>query len=73
MAHADMAEGVEHTLVGKNAIGERELRDQVGQILGYDSPWCGVSGNCRYINYAIKSRTLKARRWGDESLSGRHR
>ena len=61
MAHADVAEGVEHALVGENAVGERKLGDQVGQILGHDSPWCGVFGKCRQIHYAIKSRTLKAR------------
>ena len=61
MTHADMAEGVEHAFVGENAVGERELRDQIGQIFGHVSPCRGVFGECRRIHYAIKSRTLKAR------------
>jgi hypothetical protein len=33
-----MAECIEHSLMGENAVGEREFRDQIGQILGHDSP-----------------------------------
>src|SRR6516165_7745048 len=35
MAHADMAEGVEHTFVGKHAVGERDLIADIGEIFGH--------------------------------------
>ena len=35
MAHADMAEGVDHALVGDDAVGERELAAGFGEIVGH--------------------------------------
>ena len=35
MAHADMAEGVEHVFVGEHAVGERDLVADVGEIVGH--------------------------------------
>ena len=33
MTHADMAKRVEYAFIGKNAVGERKLRDQVFQFV----------------------------------------
>src|SRR5262245_22439661 len=46
MAHADMAEGVEHAFVRQHAVGERELIADVGQIIGHWDVSCW-SGTCR--------------------------
>ena len=43
MAHADMAEGVEHAFVAEDAVGEREFLDEVGQMSG--TVWSSFSGS----------------------------
>ena len=35
MAHADMPEGVDHALIGDNAVGERELEAGFDKIGGH--------------------------------------
>ena len=35
MPHADMAEGVDHALVGDNAVGERELAAGFEKRIGH--------------------------------------
>ena len=35
MAHADMAEGVDHAFVGDDAVGERELGAGFGKLIGH--------------------------------------
>src|SRR5208283_2136071 len=59
MAHADVAEGVEHAFVGEDAIGERKLLDDIGQFIGHDYSPCYCITPLFY--YATSPRTLKAR------------
>ena len=33
MAHADMAEGIDHALVGQDAVGNGEFLDEIGHII----------------------------------------
>ena len=35
MAHADMTERVEHAFMGEDAVGQRKLRDDIGQSVGH--------------------------------------
>ncbi len=41
MAHADMAEGVEHALVSEDTVGERQFLHQVGDLVGHNFPLFG--------------------------------
>ena len=36
MPRADMTKGVEHAFVGENAVGKRQLRDDVVEFIGHD-------------------------------------
>jgi hypothetical protein len=42
VAHADMAEGIEHAFVRQHAIGERDLIADVGKIIGH---WAFPAGS----------------------------
>ena len=33
MAHADMAEGIDHAFIGQDAVGKAEFRDEIGHII----------------------------------------
>jgi len=67
-AHADMAEGVDHTLVGDDAVGERELAAGFGEIVGH---WYFLSFGRRLAvpHYRIlrpaqqRARRLTGRGW----------
>jgi hypothetical protein len=42
MAHADMPEGIEHALIGKNAVGDRQFLAGLGERIGHGvSPYLG--------------------------------
>ncbi len=38
MAHADMAEGVEHALMGQDAVGERQFLHDFGHLIAARFP-----------------------------------
>ena len=57
VAHADMAEGVEHAFVGENAVGEREFGDEIVQRVGHNrSSWCGSAGRLPSARQQIRKR-----------------
>ena len=49
MANADMAESVDHAFMAEDAVGDRKLFDELGQIVrhGFFLPWQAASAAAR--------------------------
>ena len=73
MAHADVAESVEHAFMGEDTVRERQFLDQIGHLIGHVFPllYGHVLAYFWLAYQAVNASTLKARtgRWKPLSSS----